>query len=89
MNPATRAHTKQRLAERYGLDASSAEIFQMAKRIAHGQALLLSRQSKTVALWALVHQGQVIRLVFDHRSRGILTALPREDSAAYLAMPKR
>ena len=85
MTPAMRAHTKQRLAERYGLDATSADLFQMAKRIAHGEARLLSRQSKTVALWQLDHQGQTLRLVFDSRIRGILTALPREDSTDYLA----
>lgn len=80
-----RAHTKLRLAQRYGLHATGADIFQMAKRVAHGQATLLSRQSKTVALWQLEHQGQLIRVVFDSRSRSILTALPLEDSAGFMA----
>lgn len=79
-----RAHTKQRLAERYGLDVTVAEICHMAKRIAHGQGLLLARQSKTVGLWQLEHRGRQIRLVFDSRNRGILTALPPEDSPAYV-----
>lgn len=78
-----RAHTKQRLAERYGLDATSADLFQMAKRIAHGEAQLLSRQSKTVALWQLAHQGLLLRLVFDSRMRSILTALPAVDGPDY------
>lgn len=80
-----RAHTKLRLAQRYGLDVTSTDIFQMAKRMAHGQATLLSRQSKTVALWQLEHQGQLIRMVFDSRSRSILTALPLEDSVGFVA----
>jgi hypothetical protein len=85
MTPAMRAHTKQRLAERYGLNVTGAEIFNLAKRIAHGEAQLLSRQSKTVALWQLTHQGRVIRFVFDSRLRCILTALPPTDSPDYLA----
>jgi hypothetical protein len=89
MTSAERAHTKQRLAERYGLDASSAEIFQMAKRIAHGQARFVERQSRDIARWHLDHRGQVLRLVFDSRRRSILTALPPLDSADYLAAKAR
>jgi hypothetical protein len=85
MSPAERFHTKQRLAERYGLDLRGAQIFQMAKRIAHGHATLITRQSKHVALWLLSHEGQAIRFVFDRRRRSILTALPPEDSAAHLS----
>ena len=80
-----RAHTKRRLAERYGLTATGADIFQMAKCVAHGRATFLSRQSTTVALWQLEYQGQLIRLVFDSRSRSILTALPLEDSVGFVA----
>lgn len=85
MTPAERFHTKQRLAERYGIQASAAEIFQMAKRIAHGHAVFVERQSRDIAQWRLDHQGQVIRFVFDSRRRSILTALPPQDSADYLA----
>ena len=85
MTPAMRAHTKQRLAERYGLDVTSAELFQLAKQIAHGRARLLSRQSKTVAMWELDCQGQTVRFVFDSQCRGLLTALPAHDSADYFA----
>lgn len=84
MTPAERFHTKQRLAERYGLVASSAEIHHMAKRIAHGQACFLARQSRHVAQWQLTHRGVAIRFVFDSRRRSILTALPPHDSAHYL-----
>jgi hypothetical protein len=89
MTSAERAHTKQRLAERYGLDASSAEIFQMAKRIAHGHARFIERQSRDIGRWHLDHRGQVLRLVFDSRRRSILTALPPQDSAAYLSAKAR
>jgi len=85
MTPAMRAHTKQRLAERYGLAVSSTELFRLAKQIAHGRARLLSRQSKHVALWELDYQGQSVRFVFDSQYRGILTALPEQDSTDYLA----
>ena len=50
-----------------------------------GCLTLLSRQSKTVALWELDCQGQAIRFVFDSQCRGLLTALPPHDSADYLA----
>lgn len=85
MSAAERHHTRQRLAERYGLTVSSDEIFRMAKRIAHGHATLIARQSQDVAHWWLTHEGQPIRLVFDRRRRCILTALPLDDSAAYRA----
>lgn len=85
MSPATRTHTQQRLAERYGLAVSAAQLFQLNKHIAHGQARFLSRQSKQVALWAVDVAGQTIRFVFDSRLRSILTALPPVDSDDYLA----
>ena len=84
MTVAQRHHTQQRLAEGYGLDVSAAQIFQMAKRIAHGHATLVARQSKDVGHWLLAHEGRAIRFVFDRRRRSILTALPPEDSAEYL-----
>jgi hypothetical protein len=83
MTAAERAHTKLRLAQRYGLATTSADLFEMAKQVAHGQATFVSRQSKFVAQWLLVYRDQPIRLVFDSRRRAILTALPREDSEAY------
>lgn len=85
MSAAERHHTKLRLAERYGLSVSADDIFRISKRIAHGQATLIARQGKDVAHWWLTHDGQAIRFVFDRRRRCILTALPREDSAEYLA----
>ena len=85
MRAAERHHTQQRLAERYGLTVSSDDIFRMAKQIAHGHATLIARQSRDVAHWWLTHEGRPIRLVFDRRRRCILTALPHDDSAAYLA----
>ena len=83
-SPAERFHTRQRLLERYALAVSSDDIFQLAKRIAHGQAELLARQSRTVAHWRLEFRGVMLRLVFDSRRRSILTALPPDDSAEYL-----
>jgi len=85
MTCAERAHTKRRLAERYGIEATSADIFGMAKRIAHGEGRCLGRQSRDVARWQLDHAGQSLRLVYDRRRRCILTALPALDSDEYLA----
>lgn len=76
MTHAERSHTKLRLAQRYGMNATSADIFQMAKLIAHGHATLIDRQSKHVARWHLIYQGQQLRLVFDAQRRSIITALP-------------
>lgn len=76
MTPAERSHTRKRLAERYGLELSSDEIFQMAKAIAHGQGVLLAKQSRHVVHWHLDYQGQALRLVFDRQRRAIITALP-------------
>jgi hypothetical protein len=82
---AERFHTRQRLRERYALEVDSAELFQLAKRLAHGQGRLLHRQSRFVAHWALEYRGVMLRLVFDSRRRCILTALPCDDSEAYAA----
>ncbi len=84
-SPAERFHTRQRLLERYALEVSSDDMFQLAKRIAHGQGELLARQGRTVAHWRLEFRGVMLRLVFDSRRRSILTALPPDDSPAYLA----
>lgn len=76
MTHAERSHTKRRLAERYGLEVSIDEIFQMAKSIAHGHGTLIAHQSRHVDHWQLVYQGQALRLVFDRQRRSIITALP-------------
>ena len=86
MTPSQRLHTQQRLAERYGLSVSSNDIFLMAKRVAHGGATLISRQSKYVMQCWLTQDGVPLRLVYDRQQRSILTALPAEDSANFLAM---
>lgn len=83
-SPAERFHTKQRLLERYALNVTSDDIFQLAKRIAHGQAELLARQSRYVAHWLIEYRGVTLRLVFDSQRRSILTALPAGDSPEYL-----
>lgn len=76
MTPAERAHTKLRLAQRYGLSVNGPELFRMAKLIAHGHATLLHRQSRHVGHWLLLYRGQALRLVFDGQRRSIITALP-------------
>jgi hypothetical protein len=85
MTPSQRLHTQQRLAERYGLTVSTNDVFLMAKRIAHGGATLISKQSKHVMQCWLTHEGRPLRLVYDRQQRSILTALPSEDSADFLA----
>lgn len=86
MTPSQRLHTQQRLAERYGLTVSTNDVFLMAKRIAHGGATLISKQSKHVTQCWLTQDGVCLRLVYDRQQRSILTALPAEDSANFLAM---
>ena len=85
MTPSQRLHTQQRLAERYGLVVSTNDVFLMAKRIAHGEGTVIARQSKQVMQCWLTHETRRLRLVFDRRQRSILTALPPEDSAAFLS----
>ncbi|RZL04005.1 MAG: hypothetical protein EOP36_02390 [Rubrivivax sp.] len=76
MTHAERSHTKRRLAERYGLEVSSDDLFKMAKALAHGQATLIAKQSRGVDHWLLDYQGLQLRLVFDRQRRSIITALP-------------
>jgi hypothetical protein len=78
MTHAERSHTRLRLAQRYGLTVTSADIFRMAKLIAHGHATLIDRQSRHVARWELVYEGVPLRLVFDAQRRSIITALPTQ-----------
>ncbi len=85
MTPSQRLHTKHRLAERYAVAVSTNDVFLMAKRIAHGEAKFISRQSKHVVQCWLVHQGVALRLVYDRQQRSILTALPPADSAEFSA----
>ncbi|MGH6648456.1 hypothetical protein [Aquabacterium sp.] len=76
MSHAERSHTRLRLLERYELQATSAEIFEMAKLIAHGHATLVARQSRHVGHWRLAYKGRQLLLVFDRQRRSIITALP-------------
>jgi hypothetical protein len=89
MTPRQRLHTQQRLAERYGLTVSTNDVFLMAKRIAHGGANLISKQSKYVVQCWLTHEGVALRLVYDRQQRSILTALPAADSADFLTMKEK
>ncbi len=89
MTPSQRLHTQRRLTERYGLTVSTNDVFLMAKRIAHGGATLISKQSKHVILCKLTHDGIALRLVYDRQQRSILTALPSEDSADFLVTKDR
>jgi hypothetical protein len=84
MTPSQRLHTQQRLAERYGLAVTTNDVYLMAKRIAHGHATLISKQSKQVMQCWLTHEAVALRLVYDRQQRSILTALPAEDSAEFL-----
>jgi hypothetical protein len=76
MTHAERSHTRLRLHERYGLHATSADIFEMAKLIAHGRATVVARQSRHVDRCLLDYKGLRLHLVFDRQRRSIITALP-------------
>ena len=82
MTHAERSHTKRRLAERYGLVATSADLFAMAKLIAHGHGTLIERQTRTIAHWRLTYKGVSLHLVVDSQRRSIITALPCAQSGA-------
>jgi hypothetical protein len=76
------AHARQRLFERYGIEASDAEIKGLVSEIQAGRGQCIERQSLRVTVWELLFHERRIRVVYDKERKTIATVLPPIDRSA-------
>lgn len=80
-----RKHARKRLAERYGIEATTAFLKRLAGYIKQGRQVytdgtsvsLIERQSLRVAKYQIVHAGEKYLVVYDRKRKELVTFLPR------------
>jgi len=73
-------HARRRFLNRFDIDINDNQYIQLVNKIQKGRAELVRRQSNRVSIWDLEFEGQMIRVVYDKKTKAIVTALypPRE-----------
>lgn len=74
-----RIHAKKRFCQRFGLDLTSGSLSELARQIRDGEAEFVFRQSNRVSVWDVTYQKRTFRVIYDGRTKEIVTVLP-EDS---------
>ena len=77
-----RRHAKRRAQERYGLTLNRAELERLVRRIQHGEATVLERQSHRISVFGLIVQGVSVRVVYDAKRKTIVSFLPLSEREA-------
>jgi len=78
-------HARKRFLKRFEIDLNDNQYMQLVNRIQKGRAELVRRQSNRVSIWDIEFEDQMIRVVYDKRTKAIVTALypPREKLIEY------
>ncbi len=76
---AQRVHAKKRFLERTGKVLTTADLVAIVGQIQQGKAKLVRRQSNRVSLWDAEHKGEKVRVIYDRRTKEIVTVLLKED----------
>jgi len=82
-----RKHARNRLLERYGIEATTAFLKSLISYIKNGRqsyadgttVSLLERQSLRVAKYQIVHDGNEYLVVYDRKRQELVTFLPKGD----------
>lgn len=72
-------HAKRRFADRFEISLNDNEYLQLVNKIQKGNAEFVERQSNRVTVWDVEHAEKTIRVVYDKRTKVIVTALPIYD----------
>jgi membrane-bound lytic murein transglycosylase MltF len=73
---AQKHHARRRMNERHGQTLNSQQHADLVRQIHTGQAKFIERQSNRVSVWAVIHAGVEIRVVYDRNTKNIVTVLP-------------
>jgi hypothetical protein len=72
-------HSKNRASDRYNLDYDGKTRREMNRKILEQKdCILLERISRKRMIYAITYEGKVIPVVFDTKTRNIVTFLPTE-----------
>ena len=79
-----RGHARRRLAERFGIRITNAELDALANNIRQGIGECLGRQSNRVTIWKIELEGRLMKCAYDKRTKEIVTFMPMDyrDGAA-------
>ena len=78
-------HARKRFLNRFDIDLNDNQYIQLVNKIQKGRGELVRRQSNRVSIWDIEFEGQMIRVVYDKKTKAIVTALypPREKLIEY------
>ena len=70
-------HFRWRVFQRHGIDINEDDYYAMVDMVQEGRnAFFLWAESNTKAHWELRWKGQDVRVVYDKKRQGLVTALP-------------
>lgn len=69
-------HARRRFDGRFDIKLNDNEYLQLVNKIQKGNAEFIERQSNRVTVWNVSYNDKVIRVVYDKRTKVIVTALP-------------
>jgi hypothetical protein len=78
---AQRIHAKRRFLERTGWSLTSADLDALSLQIRQGKAKFLRKQSNRVSHWEAESPRGCLRLVYDSRTKQVVTVLPKEEQS--------
>jgi len=73
-----RRHFKNRLSERYGVQATNEDINKYVQMIQEGRGRIVMKQSRRVSVWDLTINEKIIRVAYDKNRGELITALPSD-----------
>jgi hypothetical protein len=71
-----RRHFKNRLLERYGIQATNEDIKKYVQMIQEGRGRIVMKQSLRVSVWDLFINEKTLRVAYDKNRKELITALP-------------
>jgi len=69
-------HAKHRFETRFDTTLNDGEYLNLVKQIQDGEAEFVERQSNRVTVWNVALNEKVVRVIYDKRTKVIVSALP-------------
>lgn len=80
-----RKHFKRRLKERFGIYLANAQLDDLVARVQQGEGAFVERQSCRITVFDMEVEGQIARLVYDKRTKELVTAMHPDGPRLVLA----
>ena len=69
-------HVKKRFLERFGVSLSNEDLNSMIEKIQGQTAVFIKKTSLRVTIWQVPLHGRLYEVVYDKRTKTIVTVLP-------------